>query len=1014
MVSTGFYPTQEDTLSPLARLQKYWDSDNVFNRQMVARNLLDTLRAIFTNPEELEDGLKILVCLSEDIEPMVRSELMEQIPHLAMFCSENKEYFPNTIQDIVLPTVVRYLTDANNQVRKTSQAALLVLLEQELIDHSDMVNQVCPVIIQLSSQDSSDDYRTEAVALMSKVAPLAGREITERFFLPHFTVLCKDSHFHLRKVCAANIGDICNVVGQESTESELLPRFEALCLDGVWGVRKSCAECFMTVSWAVSGSVRKERLSPLFVQLLCDQSRWVRMAAFQNLGPFISTFADPSISGVQLVYNPDGTVNIRMVDPEESVLVSGDVSQGDTNRTESKESVEDSPCLSNTDRFEIQQETQSSTHLSTVQSSTVNQQQTPSPFQTAQNQQKPSQVYSGLNEVNFTPIGPKPVTGPSSSSSSSSSNSGSLEDAGEFNSFLYWRNPIDVISVPQENDTGEAGSLKDSSIVSLEEKRTDSLSQQSKLDESGNPNENLEEKSQSQKPTPEVVVGNIVSSATFSLARPNQTNESESTSTPEPASSSAPSEPQLKTTERKATASDSIESISAGVSQMNIEDPSSRLDGVSQSQLEDISKGLASNIKVGEASLPSTGVSVHRAEVSEAVYQTETVSNIGTTRVIGASLDDKEVGFVNGVVEEEMPFWSQTESSVPEVGGDNGRSKPNLTKFQNVIPEQLLEQYLSMTDPARAQTVDTEIAKHCAFSLPGVALTLGRQNWPCLKDVYDTLASDMQWKVRRTLAFSIHEMALILGDEITSLDLVPIFNGFLKDLDEVRIGVLKHFADFVKLLKPQLRQQYLNRMNDFLTTDNQRNWRFRLELAEQLIDMCEFYSPREVYDNILHIAIELACDRVADVRFMAYKLISRVTRIVSASGNAELVLGIVEKLKKKFAESQKWFERQAFVHICQKLIEEQALDTEQFATDFLPAMLDLSADPIPNVRITLARTLAQSVMPLVYFTTDDNPSHERLIQILSKLADDEDVDVGYYSRLAPIGETTIPDDEPPV
>lgn len=37
--------------------------------------------------------------------------------------------------------------------------------------------------------------------------------------------------------------------------------------------------------------------------------------------------------------------------------------------------------------------------------------------------------------------------------------------------------------------------------------------------------------------------------------------------------------------------------------------------------------------------------------------------------------------------------------------------------------------------------------------------------------------------------------------------------------------------------------------------------------------MCDFYSPREVYDNILHIAMELACDRVADVRFMAYKLV---------------------------------------------------------------------------------------------------------------------------------------------
>ena len=43
----------------------------------------------------------------------------------------------------------------------------------------------------------------------------------------------------------------------------------------------------------------------------------------------------------------------------------------------------------------------------------------------------------------------------------------------------------------------------------------------------------------------------------------------------------------------------------------------------------------------------------------------------------------------------------------------------------------------------------------------------------------------MQWKVRRTLANSIHELAVILGPEVASQDLVPIFNGFIKDLDEV-------------------------------------------------------------------------------------------------------------------------------------------------------------------------------------------------------------------------------------
>ena len=53
------------------------------------------------------------------------------------------------------------------------------------------------------------------------------------------------------------------------------------------------------------------------------------------------------------------------------------------------------------------------------------------------------------------------------------------------------------------------------------------------------------------------------------------------------------------------------------------------------------------------------------------------------------------------------------------------------------------------------------------------------------QETYESLANDMQWKVRRTLANSIHELAVILGPEVASQDLVPIFNGFIKDLDEV-------------------------------------------------------------------------------------------------------------------------------------------------------------------------------------------------------------------------------------
>lgn len=66
---------------------------------------------------------------------------------------------------------------------------------------------------------------------------------------------------------------MCSVVGRGATEEHLLSKFFYLCEDGVWGVRKACAECYMSVSSACSQGKRQSDLAPMFVQLLCDQSR---------------------------------------------------------------------------------------------------------------------------------------------------------------------------------------------------------------------------------------------------------------------------------------------------------------------------------------------------------------------------------------------------------------------------------------------------------------------------------------------------------------------------------------------------------------------------------------------------------------------------------------------------------------------------------------------------------------------------------------------------------------------
>ncbi len=55
-----------------------------------------------------------------------------------------------------------------------------------------------------------------------------------------------------------------------------------------------------------------------------------------------------------------------------------------------------------------------------------------------------------------------------------------------------------------------------------------------------------------------------------------------------------------------------------------------------------------------------------------------------------------------------------------------------------------MEVYLSMTEHSRVQTVDTDLLYYCAYSLPGVTLTLGSSHWELLKPTFDYLAEDLQ------------------------------------------------------------------------------------------------------------------------------------------------------------------------------------------------------------------------------------------------------------------------------
>uniref|UniRef100_A0A4W3J885 Serine/threonine-protein phosphatase 4 regulatory subunit 1-like n=1 Tax=Callorhinchus milii TaxID=7868 RepID=A0A4W3J885_CALMI len=764
--------SNQDEMTPLSRLEKYAASDNVFNRQIVARGLLDVLRAFSDDEKDFLAVMETVVRLSEDTEPTVRAELMEQVPHIAMFLQENRPSFPTAFSKYLVPIVVRYLTDPNNQVRKTSQAALLVLLEQELIDSTDVETKVCPILLDLTAPDGDDDYKIEAVAIICKMASMLSGEITERLLLLRFCELCSDGKlFHVRKVCATNFGDICNSVGQEATENHMIPRFFQLCSDSVWGIRKACAECFMSVSCSVSPEIRRTKLSPLFINLISDPSRWVR-TSIRSEGHYVV-----SISFIKMSWN-------------EVLLLS------------------------------------------------------------------------------FTPSSPAtPISN------------------------LYNRNSRLLTKV--ESDSGE------------------------------------------------------------SLPQQHRTSET-----------TAHSQLNLNCSSHK----DHVSDLSTGTISVSSDPETMAFTAAKSSYL---SSNRASGLSLGSTNAADIFNSFvyWRTPLPDINFDLELHHAARVLESLQAHLDDPDVQGRLGILAEEL----------------------------DVIPQPLLDQYLSMTDPSRAQTVDTEITKHCAYSLPGVALTLGRQNWHCLKNTYEMLASDVQWKVRRTLAFSIHELAAILGDQLTAADLVPIFNGFLKDLDEVRIGVLKHLYDFLKLLPVDKRREYLFQLQEFMVMDNSRNWRFRYELAEQLILLLELYSPNDVCDYLRHIALTLCSDKVAEVRWISFKLVVEILRKFYATSANSLALNFMNELTVRFCHCPKWIGRQAFAFICQAIVEEECVPVDQFIEHLLPSLLSLSTDPVPNVRVLLAKALRHTLLEKAYFTGVENAHVEAVEETVLILQSDRDRDVRFFS-----------------
>jgi hypothetical protein len=191
------------------------------------------------------------------------------------------------------------------------------------------------------------------------------------------------------------------------------------------------------------------------------------------------------------------------------------------------------------------------------------------------------------------------------------------------------------------------------------------------------------------------------------------------------------------------------------------------------------------------------------------------------------------------------------------------------TRQPGDVPMVLLDFFLSLganTNSKQMFKLETDRSVICAFNFPAVTLAAGVDLWDShLKNTYLTLTKDYQNKVRRTFAYSLHEIARIIGPERTEHDLVQIFALYLMDLDEVKQGVLEHLADFLAALAPSSRDEYIPILAE-VWDGVMNNWRLRDILASQLKSIAMLFDPTRVVEHIVPLALRACQDEFASVR----------------------------------------------------------------------------------------------------------------------------------------------------
>lgn len=328
---------------------------------------------------------------------------------------------------------------------------------------------------------------------------------------------------------------------------------------------------------------------------------------------------------------------------------------------------------------------------------------------------------------------------------------------------------------------------------------------------------------------------------------------------------------------------------------------------------------------------------------------------------------------------------------------------------EEVVTRDLVPAFVKLLKDSEA-----EVRTAIASQIPGFCGLLDRET--LLNEIMtsiEDLVSDPSQHVRAALGTQLSGLAPILGKEETISHLLPMFLQMLKDeFPDVRLHIISKLELVNNVIGIDLLSQSLLPAIVQLAEDKQ--WRVRLAIIEYIPLLAKQLGMKFFDEQLSSLCMGWLGDTVFSIREAATQNLKKLTEVFGVDWAKRSIIPKVDAMSRQ----ANYLYRMTTCFAITTLAPVVTLEIIQESV--LPMMERLVADPIPNIRFNVAKSYSVLIDTLRRLPTEGtlaqleesgstdaqpDPKGEELIndQImpnLTKLQDDEDVDVRYFATIA--------------